>query len=83
MSGTYYYFKTNYKTKLENSLTKIDSVFKQTVKIKRIVNNNNMILKNVFKQTQQMLETLFQNLMINQVRELNIKNEDFTTKVSL
>ena len=48
MSGTYYNLKTKTKTLSVNSQTKIDSVFKQTVKIKRVVNNNNIILKNMF-----------------------------------
>ena len=46
-----YSFKINFKNKFENTLTKIDSVFKQTVIIKKEVFHNQMILKNNLRQT--------------------------------
>ena len=71
MSGTYHNFKSKFKINYENLLTKFDSVFKQTIKMKRVVNHNNIILKNVSRQTQYCFDTLHQMQVIKHKEDMD------------
>ena len=72
MSGT----KSNIKTQINTLLFKIESILAQTVKTKRVVNQNNKILKCIKFQTKEMLDTLQQNIKIDEIQKKDKLFED-------
>ena len=75
MSGT----KSNIKTQINTLLFKIESILAQTVKTKRVVNQNNKILKCINFQTKQMFDTLQQYIKIDEIQKKNMLCEDLQT----
>ena len=73
MSGTTF----NYKISLKDVLAKIDKISTQMTKIKRIVNKNNIILKNFVKQPEYVFATI--PLLTEEVKESELC-EDFRNK---